>query len=69
MSQYLIDKLEEMKTYHSHSIRAAFTHSIPIPKCKKEITKTSLFHPSLDPGIHLILNTVKHALNLNFQPL
>ncbi len=37
--QYLIDTLEEMKTYHSHSTRAASTHTIPMPKCKKEITK------------------------------
>jgi hypothetical protein len=32
-----------MKTYHSHSTRAASTHKIPIPKCKKEITKKSFF--------------------------
>ncbi len=43
--QYLIDTLEEMKTYHSHSTLAASTHTIPMPKCKKEITKES-FCPS-----------------------
>ncbi len=31
--QYLIDTLEEMKTYHSHSTQAALTQSIPMPKC------------------------------------
>ncbi len=41
--QYLIDTLEEMKTYHSHSTRAALTQSIPMPKCKNEITKKSFF--------------------------
>ncbi len=32
-----------MKTYYSHSTRTALTQSIPIPKCKKENTKKSLF--------------------------
>ncbi len=41
--QYLIDTLEEMKTYHRHSTQAASTHTIHMPKCKKEITKKSLF--------------------------
>ncbi len=41
--QYLIDTLEEMKTYHSHSTQAASTHTIPMPKFKKEITKKSFF--------------------------
>ncbi len=37
--QYLIDTLEEMKTYHSHSTQAALTQSIPMPKCKKHYQK------------------------------
>ncbi len=41
--QCLIDTLEEMKTYHSHSTRPASTHTIPMPKCKNEITKKSFF--------------------------
>ncbi len=32
-----------MKSYHSHSTRAASTHAIPIPKCKNKITKKSPF--------------------------
>ncbi len=35
-----------MKTYHNHSTRAALTQSIPMPKCKKEITKCPFFHPT-----------------------
>ncbi len=50
--QYLIDKLEEMKTNHIHLTQTASTHTIPMPKCKNEITKTSFFHQLLDPGIH-----------------
>ncbi len=41
--QYLIDILEEMKTYHSHPTRTASTHIIPMPKCKKEVTEKYLF--------------------------
>ncbi len=42
--QYIIDTFEEMKTYHSYSTRAATsTHTILMPKCKKEITKKSFF--------------------------
>ncbi len=37
--QYLIETLEEMKIYHSHSTRSALTQSNPMPKCKNEITK------------------------------
>ncbi len=40
--QYQIDTLEEKKTYRSHSTQAASTHTIPIPKCEKEITKKSI---------------------------
>ncbi len=56
--QYLIDTLEEMKTYHSYSTQAALTQSIPMPKCKKEITKKSIFPStikswnSLNPQCH-----------------
>ncbi len=58
-----------MKTYHSHSTHAAITHSTPMPKYKKKLTKSPFFHPQLDPGFHLIFNTVKRELNLNFQTL
>ncbi len=48
--QYLIDTKEEMKTYDSHSTRAASTHTIPMPKCKKEITKQSFFPSTIRSG-------------------
>ncbi len=63
--QYLIDTLEDIKTYHSHSTQAASTNTIPMSKCKKQITKKYFFHQLLDPGIHLILCVVKLTLNLN----
>ncbi len=53
--QYVIDTLEEMKTYHSHSTRASSTHTITMPNVKKKLPKSPFFHQLLDPGIHLIL--------------
>ncbi len=66
--QYPIDTLEEMKTYHGHSTWVTPTHPISMPKCKNVITKTSFFHPLLDPRFHLILIAVMLIVNLNFHP-
>ncbi len=54
--QYLIDTLENRKLIIVIQLGRHLPNQSLFLNAKIEITKSSFFHPPLDPGIHLIIN-------------